>query len=77
MLFNDHRLDDALGWARRAVAAQPLYASGQRALGKVALALGRNAEALAAFEQALALEPANAANRYNLELARRAVAGDR
>jgi hypothetical protein len=67
--LEDGRLEDALVWAARAGAAAPLSASAQRAHGKVALAGGRAAEALAAFVAAYGLEPQNLANRYNLALA--------
>jgi len=63
------RLEVALVWAARAAAAAPLVASAQRAHGKVALAAGRAAEALAAFTAAYGLEPQNLGNRYNLALA--------
>ena len=56
-------------WARKGAAAAPLYANGQRIHGKVALAAHEPAEALAAFQQALALEPESAANQLNLALA--------
>lgn len=69
LLHDDGKTDEALDWARRAVAKAPLYAAGQRAVGKIALATGRAAEALPAFEHAYALEPKNLANRFNLALA--------
>lgn len=58
----------ALDWARKAVAAAPLYVNGHRILGKIALAQRLPAEANAAFALALALEPTST-NRYNLALA--------
>lgn len=64
------RLDDALMWARRAVATAPLYAAGQRTLGKVALAANRPEEALQAFEAAYRLEPQRPENRVNVERTR-------
>lgn len=64
-----NNLPEALAWARKAVQVAPLYVNGQRAHGKVALAAGQPQEALAAFEQALALEPQNAANHLNEALA--------
>jgi len=60
---------DALQWARKGAAASPLYANGHRIHGKVALAAHEPAEALAAFQQALALEPESAANQLNVALA--------
>lgn len=72
LLHQDGAHDEALAWARRAVAAAPQYANGQRVLGKVALALGHTPEALAAFERAYALERTNLANRFNLAIALRA-----
>ena len=82
LLLGDGRTDDALAWARKAVATAPLYAAGQRARGKVALAAAdRDAaahedaraaaeldEARTAFERALALEPDHRANSLNLGL---------
>jgi protein O-mannosyl-transferase len=59
---------EALRWAERGAALQPMYAPGHRALGKVALAGGELAIALPAFERAVGLEPRSAANRYNLAL---------
>jgi hypothetical protein len=64
------RIDDALMWARRAVATAPLYAAGQRALGKVALAANLPQEALTAFEAAYRLEPQRPENRVNVERTR-------
>lgn len=65
----DGQTADALAWARKAAAAAPLYVNGQRIHGKLALAAHEPGEALAAFQQALALEPDSAANRLNLALA--------
>jgi hypothetical protein len=67
-------LDDALAWSRRGAEASPLRAQAHRAHGQVALAAHLPTEALAAFERAYALEPDNAANQYNLALARAEVA---
>jgi tetratricopeptide (TPR) repeat protein len=67
-LSQDGNRATALEWARRAVAASPAYAHGHQILGKIALADGRNDEALAAFQQAMAFEPSNP-NRFNLALA--------
>jgi tetratricopeptide (TPR) repeat protein len=50
-------LDAALAWARKAVAAAPLYAHGHRTLGRIALATRRHQDALEAFSRALALDP--------------------
>lgn len=58
LLRDAGRLEEALPYARRAVAQMPRYAHGHRVLGKLALAAGRADEALAAFQQALAIEPA-------------------
>jgi len=68
-LLDAGRVDEAQGWAARAAAAAPFSASAQRAHGKVALAAGRGAEALAAFTAAYRLEPQKLSNRYNLGLA--------
>lgn len=67
--LTDGQTAEALSWARKGAAASPLYANGQRIHGKVALAAHEPAEALAAFQQALALEPDSAANQLNLALA--------
>src|SRR5262249_59546568 len=64
-LLDAGRVDEAQGWAARAAAAAPFSASAQRAHGKVALAAGRGAEALAAFTSAYRLEPQKLSNRYN------------
>jgi protein O-mannosyl-transferase len=66
--LDDGARDEALTWARRGAAARP-NAHAHRTLGKVALAAGQAAEALAAFERACALEPHGCANRLNLGLA--------
>ena len=68
LLLGDGQTDEALAWARKVVAGAPLYAAGQRAHGKVALAAGLLDEAHTAFERALALEPDNLANKLNLGL---------
>ena len=60
---------DALVWARRGAAADPLHAPAHRSHGKVALAAHQPAEALAAFTRAYELEPGYLGNRYNLALA--------
>jgi len=65
----DGQTADALAWARKSATVAPLYANGQRTHGKVALAAHEPAEALQAFQQALALEPESVANRFNLALA--------
>jgi protein O-mannosyl-transferase len=69
LLLEAGRTDEAQGWAARAAAAAPFTASAQRAHGKIALAGGRAADALAAFTAAYRLEPQNLGNRYNLALA--------
>ncbi|HEX3480676.1 MAG TPA: hypothetical protein VHT91_36915 [Kofleriaceae bacterium] len=68
-LLDAGRIDEAQGWAARAAAAAPFSASAQRAHGKIALAAGRPAEALAAFTAAYQLQPQKLSNRYNLGLA--------
>jgi hypothetical protein len=68
LLDDPGKRDEALEWARRGVKLRP-NAHAERTLGKVALAMHRNAEALTAFEAAYALEPLNLANRFNLGLA--------
>ena len=55
-LLDAGRVDDALGYARRATEAMPSYANGLRIHGKVALAANLPDEALAAFERAYAIE---------------------
>jgi tetratricopeptide (TPR) repeat protein len=73
LLHQDGANDEAIAWARRAVGTAPRYVAGQRARGKIALAIGNAEEALAAFERAYALEPRNLGNRFNLGLALRAL----
>jgi Flp pilus assembly protein TadD len=67
-LLDANRIDDALGYARRATEAMPTYANGQRMHGKVALAANQPDEALAAFERAYTIEPAPG-NQLNVGLA--------
>jgi tetratricopeptide (TPR) repeat protein len=69
LLLEAGRIDEAQGWAARAALAAPFSASAQRAHGKVALAQGRAAEALAAFTAAYRLQPQKLSNRFNLALA--------
>jgi tetratricopeptide (TPR) repeat protein len=57
---------EALRLARGAVTIRPLRPHNQRTLGVITLALGKTAEAEAAFRQALRLEPGNAQNHVNL-----------
>ena len=68
-LLDAGRIDEAQGWAARAAAEAPFSANAQRIHGKVALAAGRPAEALAAFTAAYRLQPQKLSNRYNLGLA--------
>src|SRR5439155_22228846 len=74
--FEDGNQLDAYALARRAAASSPRYANGHRIAGKLALALGRADDALAAFTRAYDLEPFDLANRYNLGLALRALHRD-
>jgi protein O-mannosyl-transferase len=67
LLLADRAKDEALAWARQGAQLRP-NAHAQRTLGKVALAMGRNDEALSAFQHAFELEPHNLANRFNLGL---------
>ena len=60
--------DEAVQWARKAVAAAPLYAKGYRTLGVVLLALHHPDEALAALERASRLAPTDLGTRYDLAL---------
>lgn len=69
LLLDAGQIDEALAWARRGATGAPLYANGQRALGKVALQAQRLDEALTAFERAYTLEPGSLSNRFNLALA--------
>lgn len=68
-LAQEGKQAEALEWARRSVAAVPLYANGQRVLGKILLDTDQPHAAVTAFERAYALEPNNLTNRYNLALA--------
>ena len=76
LMLEDGALDDALAWARRSVADAPMYANGQRILGKVALAASHPDEALVAYRRAYELEPRSLVNRFNLALARVALHRD-
>ena len=69
LLLQAGELTEAFDWAQRGAVALPMHAPAQRALGKVALAVGRPGLALDAFERALRYEPTNPANRFNLALA--------
>ncbi|MEO8843545.1 MAG: hypothetical protein ABI591_09500 [Kofleriaceae bacterium] len=70
MLVGRNRLGEALVWARFAVLVAPMYANGYRIQGKVARLIDQHSvESLGAFQRAYALEPNNAANRYNLGIA--------
>jgi tetratricopeptide (TPR) repeat protein len=68
LLLQDRDPDEARAWAERGAGTEPLLAHCHRTVGKLALAAGRAADALPAFEQARALEP-TPANDFNLGLA--------
>lgn len=59
---------EGLEASRKVVISAPAYAHGHRIHGKLARAAGADAEALAAFERAYALDPRDPANEYNLAL---------
>src|SRR3990167_6273312 len=63
---------EALRWARTGATFRR-NAHAVRTLGKVALAANQPAESLAAFEQAMIVEPRSCTNRFNLGLALLAV----
>ena len=69
LLLEDGRPDEGLTWARRAVAAAPMYSKAYRNLGTVALATKHPEEAYTAFLRAYELWPIELANRYNLAAA--------
>jgi protein O-mannosyl-transferase len=68
LLLERGDLPEALRWARRGAEGTPMLAHAHRSHGKVALAARELAEAFAAFERAVVLEP-SPTNRYNLGLA--------
>ncbi|MBL9015565.1 MAG: hypothetical protein JNL83_15380 [Myxococcales bacterium] len=61
--------EEAMDWAKRAVAQLPYTASAHRALGVVALHQRQPGLALVHLERALHYEPYNPQNKYNLALA--------
>jgi len=62
-LYDAGHYDKAAVYARKSVAADPRYADAQALLGEILRAQGNCAEALAAYDAALALDAANAAAR--------------
>ena len=66
---NPENIEEALGYARRAVALRPDDASGHGSLGSTYLSAQRPAEAIVAFERAVELVPDVAEHRHNLALA--------
>ena len=69
LLYDRGRYDEAFVWAKASAQALPLHAPARRALGKIALAVRKYDLALSEFEAALAVEPWNPANQYNVALA--------
>jgi tetratricopeptide (TPR) repeat protein len=69
MLVDEHRTDEAVVWAKRAIALMPRYANAYRALGRAELASRNAADAYDAFKRARELEPQAMVNEYNLALA--------
>lgn len=65
LLLTDGKNEEALEWARRAVAVSPVYAKGFQTLGEVASTVGRTDEAIGAYRKALALAP-DARTRFQL-----------
>jgi len=65
-LFQEGRVEEALGWLQRAVAASPGLADAHYNLGNALLARGRVAEALAEFETHVNLRPEDPIAQYNL-----------
>jgi tetratricopeptide (TPR) repeat protein len=65
-LFQEGRVEEALGWLRQAVAASPGLADAHYNLGNALLAQGRVAEALAEFETHVHLQPKDPIAQYNL-----------
>lgn len=60
---------EANDWAKRAVARLPLYVNGWRVLGRVTIASGDAKNALPPFQRALALDPTDLVNEYNVGIA--------
>jgi hypothetical protein len=75
VLADDHELDDAVAWARRAVATGAVHAELYAALAQVALRAGRVDEAIGAARTAYEIAPGDRDNR--LVLARALIAAHR
>jgi protein O-mannosyl-transferase len=69
LLLEAGQIDEALAWAKKSADALPMHAPARRALGKVALNASQPQLALTEFEFALALEPKNLTNHFNVALA--------
>lgn len=65
-LFNDQRYDKALENVRKSLDKDPLLAPAHALLGSILLAQGNCAEAVPAFDKALALDAANATAKQGL-----------
>ncbi len=66
------RLDEALPWARRAIAARPDWPQGMINLAVILAARGEIEEAVGLLERAVSLDPSNEAAASNLERLRAA-----
>ena len=66
VLFRVHRLDEALGYARSALALRPHSGAAHNAVGTVLLEMGRVDEAMDQCRLALDLDPNYAEAHYNL-----------
>ena len=66
VMFRIHRLDEALGYARAALALRPQSGLAHSALGAVLLEMGRPDEAIDPCRKAVDIDPEFAESQYNL-----------
>lgn len=66
-LFNDQKYDKALENVRKSLDKDPLLAPANALMGEILLAQGNCADAVPAFNKALAIDAANAAAKQGLE----------
>ena len=66
-LFKDQRYDKALENVRKSLDKDPLLAPAHALMGEILLAQGNCADAITAFDKALALDAANAAAKQGME----------
>jgi tetratricopeptide (TPR) repeat protein len=70
--YDAGNIDDAERWFKLATEADPGYVKAWRWLGRVYYETGRYAEAAAAYEKAVELDPNDSTSRYFLRLAKKA-----